>query len=248
MTITYAILFLVLGLLLGSFYGCMGYRIPNRISLIKPGSRCDSCMKPLKWYMNIPVISYLCQKGRCAYCGKPIDISNLMVEVFTGITFMCSYLYFGLSKELIIVLVLISACSVTAVSDFKYYYVSDRVIFGSSLIMLATFIYFDTFSVYKTNLIGMVSLFVMMLLVKIIGDKVFKRESLGGGDVKLMIPIGLALGTFNGLLSLFIASVLALIAYLLLNEKYNENLVPFGPFLLLATIIVYIIASAGLAF
>ena len=63
-----------------------------------------------------------------------------------------------------------------------------------------------------------------------------------------MLPIGLALGTFNGLLSLFIASILALVAYFVLDEKYNENLIPFGPFLLLACIIVYILASMGMAF
>ncbi len=248
MTVFYGGAFLVLGLLLGSFYACIGYRIPNNISIIKPGSRCDNCLKPLKWYMNIPVISYICLKGKCSYCKAHIDISSLIVELFTGITFMCSYLYYGLTADIIVPLILISACSVTAVSDFKYYYVSDRVVFGSTLLILITYISFSSFNDYKLKIVGMVVLFVIMLLVKIVGDKVFKRESLGGGDVKLMLPIGLALGTFNGLLSLFVASVLALIAYFLLDEKYNENLIPFGPFLLLSCIIIYILSSMGYVF
>ncbi len=198
--------------------------------------------------MNIPIIYYICLRGKCAYCKAPIDISNFMVEMFTGITFMCSYLYYGLTSELIIPLILISACSITAVSDFKYYYISDRVVFGSTIMILATYIVFYNFSDYKMKLVGMVVLFVLMLLVKLVGDKVFKRESLGGGDIKIMLPIGLALGTYNGIFSLFIASILALIAYFTLDEKYNENLIPFGPFLLLACIIVYILASMGLLF
>ena len=246
MKIWYSLLMLVLGLVLGSFYACVGFRIPNKISILKPGSHCDHCKKRLKWYMNIPVISFIALKGRCAYCKEKIDVSNLYVEMFTGWTFMMSYLYFGWSMELIIALTLISALSITAVSDFKYYYVSDRVIVISLAIILGTYIYFLKFSEYKNYLIGMVVMFVIMLLVKLIGDKIAKRESLGGGDVKLMLLVGLSLGIINGLVSLFLASIYALIATLILREKYNEGLIPFAPFILIATTMVYILNYAGL--
>lgn len=248
MTLLYSISMLILGFCLGSFYACIGYRIPNKISLLKPGSRCDHCKKELKWYMNVPVISYICLKGKCAYCKKPIDLSNLFIEIFTGINFMLSYLYFGFNWQLIIALIILSALAVTSVSDFKYYYVSDRVIFISLALEFATYIYFLKFTEYKMYLIGAVAMFAVMLFVKLIGDKVFKRESLGGGDVKLMLLVGMSLGFLNSLLALFLSSIIALCAHLILREKYNEGLIPFGPFLLLGTMMVYILAFAGLAF
>lgn len=246
MNTIYSLLMLILGLVLGSFYSCIGYRIPNKISLLKPGSHCDHCKKKLKWYMNIPVISFIMLKGKCAYCKENIDVSNLYVELFTGITFMFSYLYFAVGMELIIALTLISALSITAVSDFKYYYVSDRVVFISLAVILATYIYYLRFDEYKTYLVGMAVMFVVVLLVKIIGDKIAKKECLGGGDVKLMLIVGLALGTVNGLIALFLASVLALIATLILREKYNEGIIPFAPFILLGTTMVYILNFANL--
>lgn len=244
----YAISFLILGFCLGSFYACMGYRIPNKISLIKPGSHCDNCKKPLKWYMNIPIFSYLYLGGRCAYCKKRIDVADFLIEMFTGLTFMFSYLALGLCYELIVILILISALAVTTISDFKYYYISDRVVFGSSILILATYIWFLKFNDYKTYLVGALLMFALMLSIKFIGDRVFKKECLGGGDVKLMILVGLSLGFVNSLLSLFISSILALLAHYILREKYNEGLIPFGPFLILGAIIVYIMVFNGFVF
>ena len=241
MKILYAVFMFLIGACMGSFFSCIGYRIPNKIGLFKPDSHCENCNKPLKWYMNIPIISYIMLKGRCAYCKKSIDISTLLLEIFTALTFMGGYLYFGETRELIIFLLVISALAVTAVTDFKYYYVSDRVVFITLALELITYLSLYTFDEYKKFLLGAVVLFVVMLLVKLIGDKVFKRESLGGGDVKLMLIVGFTLGIVYGLLGLFFASLMALAAYFILNEKYNEGMIPFGPFLLLATAQIYIV-------
>lgn len=248
MDTVYAISMLLLGCCLGSFYACMGYRVPNGISIINPGSYCENCKKTLKWYMNIPVLSYLILGGRCAYCKKRIDVSGLLLEIFTGITFLFSYLAFGFCYQLIVVDILISALAVTAVSDFKYYYISDRVVFGSVILIALTYVKFLKFSEYKTYLIGALLMFILMLTIKVVGDKVFKKECLGGGDVKLMLLVGISLGFMNGLLSLFISSILALLAHYLLREKYNEDLIPFGPFLIMGAIIVYIMLFNGFAF
>ena len=66
----------LIGAIMGSFLGCMGYRIPNKIKTTYPSSFCSSCKKPLKWFMNIPIFSYLVQKGKCAYCGTTYDTVN----------------------------------------------------------------------------------------------------------------------------------------------------------------------------
>lgn len=245
MSVLYCIIIFVVGLILGSFYGCIGYRIPNKISVLKPGSFCEHCKKPLKWYMNIPFISFICLRGKCSYCKHPIDISNFFIEIFTAVTFMFSYLYFGFSSEFLIALILLSALAITAVTDFKYYYISDRVVFISLFALVMIYITKGNLVDQKWNFIAMIGMFVLMLLVKLIGDRVFKKECLGGGDIKLMLIMGLVLGLVPSLFALFVASILALLAALVLREKHNKDMIPFGPFILLSTIMVYILNYGG---
>lgn len=224
----------VLGAILGSFYACMGYRIPNKIPLSKPNSYCESCKKEIKWYMNIPVFSYLFLRGKCAYCKSKIDSLSFIVEVLTSFLFVVFYLKYGFSITFFISLVLISVLGVTMVSDFRYYYVSDRVVI-LGLISLIILVYFEKdFMFYK--IISGIVMFLLMFLIKIKGDKSFKRESLGGGDVKLLGLIGLALGFYPTLISLVISCSMTLVYYFL--SKQDEKEIPFGPFLLIGALLV----------
>ena len=77
----------ITGVCLGSFYACIGYRIPNKISIVKPSSFCPNCKNSLKWYMNIPLLSYIFLKGKCAYCKEKISITYFLIELTTGILF-----------------------------------------------------------------------------------------------------------------------------------------------------------------
>jgi len=87
----------ILGAIMGSFLGCMGYRIPNKIKTTYPSSFCESCHHPLKWYMNIPILSYIFLKGKCAYCGKQIEFIYPFVEIAGASLFLCNYLLFVFS-------------------------------------------------------------------------------------------------------------------------------------------------------
>lgn len=224
----------VLGAILGSFYACMGYRIPNKISLSKPNSYCENCKKEIKWYMNIPIFSYLFLRGKCAYCKSKIDSLSFIVEVLTSFLFIVFYLKYGFTVTFFISLVLISVLGVTMVSDFRYYYVSDRVVI-LGLISLIVLVYFENdFMFYK--IISGIIMFLLMFLIKIIGDKSFKRESLGGGDIKLLGIIGLALGFYTTLISLIISCSMTLLYYFL--SKQDEKEIPFGPFLLIGALLV----------
>lgn len=240
------IMIFILGSCLGSFFACIGYRIPNKISTIKPGSFCPNCKKPLKWYMNIPLFSYIFLRGKCAYCKKKINITYFIIELFTGLMYLLSYIYFSLSLEFFIMIIIISALSVTIVTDFNYYYISDRVIIISLILELVVYIYYLSIKEIGYYLLSGIVLFLIMLTIKFFGDKIFKRESLGGGDVKLVALIGMSLGIINAITSLIISSVLALISSLVLMKKNEEKLIPFGPFLLIGTIIMYILAFNNL--
>ena len=241
------IMIFLLGICLGSFYCCIGYRIPNKISTIRPNSFCPKCKTPLKWYMNIPLFSYIFLKGKCAFCKEKISKMYFIIELFCGLLFLSSYIYFGISKNFFILIILSSALLVTIVTDFKYYYISDRVILLSSISVLITYIYYLNYKELFYYIISGISCFLLMWGIKLIGDKVFKKESLGGGDIKLMILIGLTLGIIDAITSLLISSSLALIMSIFMIKKSEENIVPFGPFLLIGTMVMYILSCNGIS-
>ena len=207
MQIEIMILITVLGAVMGSFLGCMGYRIPNKIKATSPRSFCNECGKTLKWYMNIPILSYIFLKGRCAYCKKPINFIYPFVEIVCALLFLCNYLMYDFTFEFWITTILTCALMVTIISDFLYYYISDRVLVISGI---AT--------------------------IKLLGNYMFKKESLGDGDIKLMAIIALALGAINSFVALFIGSVVGLIFSLIISKKNKEGIIPFGPFLLIGAL------------
>ena len=247
MEVLISIMIFLFGICLGSFYCCIGYRIPNKISTVKPSSFCPNCKTPLKWYMNIPLFSFIFLKGKCAFCKEKISKMYFIIELLGGILFLSSYLYFGLTKEFFIMIVLVSMLLVTIVTDFKYYYISDRVIIIGTILILGIYIYYIGIKETSVYIASAIIMFLLMWVIKLLGDKAFKKESLGGGDIKLMIPLGLTLGLINAVTSLLISSSLALLASIIMLRKSEENIVPFGPFLLLGTIIMFILAYNGIS-
>ena len=238
--IIYAWIFII-GAIMGSFLGCMGYRIPNKIKTTYPSSFCSSCKKTLKWYMNIPIVSYILLHGKCHYCKKKIGLIYFLCELLCASLYLTSYLLFGFTIQFFISVVLVSILITTIVSDFLYYYISDRVlIIGSIFIIGILFIFMEPSDVF-TRIFSAVALFLVMIGIKILGNSMFKRESLGDGDIKLMAVIGLSLGLFDSFISLFFSSFIALMYSLITLKKNKSGIIPFGPFLLIgALIIIYL--------
>lgn len=237
MVLIYYIFMAIFGLIMGSFSCCMGYRIPNKISVIKPSSFCPNCKRKLKWYMNIPLISYLALHGDCAYCKKPIDPIYPIVEFSTMILYLLAFYRFGLTNELIIALILNTALVITCVTDFKYYYISDRVIFISLFFILLDKLIVSGVSEMLYSIMNAGIIFIIMYLIKLFGNFMFKKESLGDGDIKLSLIIGATVNFLPGIFTIFLAATLGLIFALIRIKK--QNIIPFGPFLLLATLLVY---------
>ena len=241
MDVYITICLMIFGALFGSFLGCMGYRIPNKIKTTYPSSFCASCKKPLKWYMNIPIFSYIFLGGKCAYCKKKIGSIYFICEVLCCLLFGLNYILFKFELKFFLATILTCALIVTIVSDFLYYYISDRVVIISSiLIVIVNFIFLD-FNSAVIKLISGVMMFFVMFGIKLMGNQMFKRESLGDGDIKLMAVIGFAHGLFNSFISLFFASLIGLIFSLITLKKHKEGLIPFGPFLLIgALLLIYL--------
>ena len=191
MTIYFSVVFLIFGMVLGSFYNVVGERLPNNESIVKPRSHCPKCGHQLQAFELIPVISYLFLKGKCRKCKSHISIFHPIFELVSGILFMISYLVFGMSIQLIIALTFISILLITIVSDYKYMIICDEVLIIGSFFLIIELIFERGFAGTGLSILdGLVSFF-LMYLIKKIGDFFFKRESMGGGDIKLMFTFGL---------------------------------------------------------
>lgn len=235
----YVVCFFLLGLLMGSFYCVLGLRIPLHQNFVFGHSRCDSCGKELKLYEMIPVFSYFHQGGRCRYCNEKIMPLFPVVELATGLLYAVSFFSFGFTLDFLLALFIISLFMIILVSDLTYLIIPDSVL----LFFTISFLIIQYFRVGLEqtfyHLLTGAFLFVLMYMIMLLGNKLFKRESLGGGDIKMLFLFGLILDPLLGTISIFLGSFIALPISILLYAIYKDNVIPFGPFLLLGFLLLY---------
>ncbi len=239
MEVLYIICFFIIGLVFGSFFCCVGLRLSVNTSFIRGRSYCDSCHHELKGRDLIPLFSYLFLKGRCRYCHKKVSLLNPFIEVATGILFALSYYSFGFSLELILALLLISLSMIVFASDLTYMIIPDEVIIFFSITILVIKFFLEGIVGVGFSLLSGALLFFFMYVLMLFGNSLFKKESLGGGDVKLFFVLGLVIDPFLGLITIFLASLIALPVSLYLLYKNKEHAIPFGPFILIAFLIIF---------
>ena len=234
------ILVFIFGTIIGSFLNVVAVRLSRNESILWPGSHCDTCNHKLKWYENIPIVSYVIQGGKSRCCKTIIPISYLLIEIITGILFCTSYHSFGLSYKFIISLVFISSLISIIVADIEYLIIPDEVIGITSIIIIILELIF--FGLEKTagSIMGGILAFITMYIIKMIGDKLFKRESMGGGDIKLMFLVGLVIGSPLSICNIFLATFIAFPVAIIMLLLRKDNLIPFGPFLAMAAILINI--------
>lgn len=238
------IMIFIIGMIFGSFYNVVGYRLPNNMSIVFPSSHCPNCNHKLKFYELIPVLSYIFLLGKCKKCKKRISLLYPFFEIITGILFLLSYLSFGINIKFFISITFISILIIISISDIKYYIIPDEVLLvGSILIILELIINTLINNVSFINgvvlpFLNGLGAFSILYLFKIFGDVVFQKESLGGGDIKLMFLIGLVLGFDMSIVTIFIASFIALPLSFISLVKNDNNVLPFGPYLSIAATII----------
>lgn len=240
MEIYFLILFFIIGAIMGSFYHVVATRLSNDESIIKPGSHCPKCNHFLKWYENIPIISYLMLKGKCSNCHSKIPISYWVVEVVTGSLFAVCYHSFGLTLDLLIALIFISSLIIVIVSDIEYMIILDEVLVVATLLIALIYIFGVSLEQAAYHIYSGIGAFLAMYMIKILGDKAFKKESLGGGDIKLMFLFGMVLGFPMSICTIFLATFIAFPVALIILFSNKENIIPFGPFLSMAAILLLV--------
>lgn len=234
-----AVLMFILGSIMGSFYYCIGIRLPKGENALTSRSHCDNCGYTLKWYNLIPLFSYIFQKGKCTKCHQKIASGHFWCELATSLLFMLTSLYFPIGYNFFVGLIISSLLIIIFVSDFKYMIILDSpLIISSILIIILKFIYYDPIDVL-ISLISGLCLFLVMILIYKLGNFAFKKESLGGGDIKFSFLMGLILDFKIGLVALVLSVFLALpYAVASLELKKNSEF-PYGPFLAGALFIVF---------
>ena len=237
------IVLFIIGLVMGSFYTVIGLRGPLNQSIVKPRSHCTTCNHVLSWYELIPVISWVIQGGKCRKCKTKLSFVYPAIEILTGLLFVLAFYLYGISYEFFAMLVISSLLVIIFVSDFKYMVILDGPLIVCYILILALkWYYFGLKNVIISVISGLIIL-AFMMLVKIIGDKVFKTESMGGGDIKLSIFFGLALGIRLSFISLVLGSFLAFPYALYYVFANKEREVPFGPFLIMGMLIIFLLQS-----
>lgn len=231
------IIIIIYGLIIGSFLNVLIYRLPLEQSFFKPiRSNCTSCGYTIKWYENIPVLSYLYLKGRCSSCKDKISIVYPIVEVISALITYMILDKFGITINGFIVLFLFYILIVLSFIDFKYKAVPDYLL----LLSLVVALFISDFN-YKSMLIftgGFVLLnFIITYYIQNIKSKIVKDEqlkeqtALGEGDIPIIAIIGGLLGLKLSIVAFFIAALSAIIPslYNILFKKDIET--PFIPFL-----------------
>lgn len=234
-----AVLF-VIGAILGSFYLVIGTRLPKGEDVLFSRSHCNSCGKELKWYNLIPIFSYVFQRGKCTFCHQKISSEHFWVELATGILFVLTYLYFPLfSYDFWLGLIISSLLIIIFVSDFKYMIILDSPLIISSIITIALKLYYFDITSVLISIISGLALFLTMFLLFQLGKLLFKKEALGGGDIKLAFVIGLILNYKLGLTAIVLSSFIALPYALASLQIKKNNEFPYGPFLAGSLFIVF---------
>ena len=240
MEVFYLISFFIFGAVMGSFFHVVATRLSMDQSIIKPGSHCPRCNHMLKWYENIPIFSYIYLRGRCSSCDAKIPISYLVVEIITGLLFSVCYHSFGLTRELLVALVFVSSLVIVIISDIEYMIILDQVLIVGTFLILLIFVIFFGLEKCAYSIYSGIGAFLAMYLIKILGDKAFKKESLGGGDIKLMFLFGIVLGFPMSIVTIFLATFIAFPVALFILFTNRDNIIPFGPFLSMAALLLFV--------
>ncbi len=236
----YLIIFFIFGSVMGSFYHVLATRLSNGLSIVKPASHCDKCKHTLKWYELIPILSYVIQGGKCRKCKSKMPISYLLMEICTGILFAVCYHVFDTPLEITRALIFVSSLIIIIISDIEYMIILDEVLLFAIVGIIIVDIIDLGFYQTSIQILNGAGAFATMLLIKKLGDFIFKQESLGGGDIKLMFLIGLVIGYAMSICNIFLGTFIAFPIALILLITKKDNIIPFGPFLSMAGIILYI--------
>ena len=253
-----------LGCCIASFLNVCIWRLPRDESVVSPPSHCPNCHALIKWYQNIPIISWCALRGRCASCGKPISPRYICVEILGGLLFLAAYLQWTSGSAILpapssawslgmapflnvwmlpVEWLVVSGLMLGSFIDLDHFYLPDRVTIGGMILGVPLSVLcpelqgeVTRMTALVSSLVGLAFGFFFMWGVGWIFSKLFKREALGFGDVKLMGAVGAFFGPMSVLFTLIVSSVVGSLVGGVLLLRGRARLggftaVPYGPFI-----------------
>jgi len=227
------IIIVLFGLAWGSFLNVVIYRLPQRISLLRPSSFCPACRKSIKFYDNLPLLSFILLKGKCRYCGEKIPFSYPLVEFLTPLSFLLLFSHYSLSLHFFASCLFASALIVLGFIDFYLQILPDAITLPGILLALIYSLFRSDLNLTQA-LVGAVVGAGFLLFVYGAYYLLRKKEGLGMGDVTMILMIGAYLGLRGTLLTLILASLsgaLLGILFIFFKKKDLQYALPFGTFL-----------------
>ncbi len=235
------------GLCIGSFLNVCIWRIPRGESIAWPGSHCPKCGHPLGVLDNIPLLSWLCLRGKCRYCKAPITPRYFLVELLTGTLFFLLWWVRGCTWTTPIFIFYACALVVGAFIDIEHLILPDRITLGGMVAGVALSAAWPPtqgevawLAALESSLIGLALGYGLLWLVAVLGKAALKREAMGMGDWKLLGAIGACLGWKAVLFTVLVSSLTGTVVgftFILAGKKELQSRIPYGPHLSLAAIL-----------
>lgn len=238
------IFFFIIGAIVGSFMNVCIYRLPKGESIVRPRSHCTSCAKTIAWYDNIPVLSFLILGGKCRFCKEKISLKYPIVEILSGIMCALLFLRFGPTPKFFIFWYFVSALIVVSFIDLSIMEIPDVISVSGIVLGLFVATLYPPLMGATTNVSSFLNSFLGIIVggasiyaLGFIGEFIFKKEAMGGGDIKLLAMIGAFLGWKLVLLTFFLAPFFGSIVGITLKIKKGKEIMPYGPHLSLAALV-----------
>jgi leader peptidase (prepilin peptidase)/N-methyltransferase len=227
-----------LGAAIGSFLNVCIARLPAGESVVKPRSRCPACGESIGWLDNIPILSFLLLRARCRHCREPISWQYPAVEVSTLAIWVGMALAYGPTPRGLVGAIFFSILLAIALTDAKHYLIPDPLSIGGLAAGLAAS-FMPGFPTPLTAVFGAALGFVILFGVGWLGERVFKKPAMGGGDMKMMAMVGAFLGPLGAVMTIFLGALTGSLIFGPISLKTGK-LVPFGVFLALGAAVTFL--------
>ena len=232
----------ILGALFGSFANVCIYRLPQRLSIVFPGSHCPCCQEALRPWHNIPVLSYVLLGGQCATCKTAIALRYPLVELGNGLLYVLLYHHYHFSVPGLVFALFTTALLIVSCIDMAHTIIPDAITLPGIVLGLCTSLWLTPVGIGNAVLGAVVGggLFLLMAVLSVV---ILQRQGMGGGDIKLIAMIGAFLGWHAVLVTIFLGAVLGALVgtvLMLLRRQGRKEPMPFGPFLALGALLAMI--------
>lgn len=237
-----AVVVFLVGICLGSFLNVIVVRLPRGRSLISPSSRCGFCRSSLKFWMNIPILSFLWTAGRCSYCGHAYSARYPLVEFLMGVLSVALWSVYGWTLAFVLFLLFVAALVAVCFIDLEFKIIPDSLSLGGwAVALILSCLSLPGYSMdFSSALAGSLLGYGVFWLLSRVYYWLNHEEGLGGGDVKLMGFIGAVLGMQGALTTILVGSLAGTVVglfFMIIFKKTKRFPIPFGPFLVLGAFV-----------